>query len=340
MRKIEIDEKTIQLAREYRDEMTRKGISAIQQFNSDITQGNIQLVSTNTYVESVKEYIDLICSSIDILYDVQPLMYKKTIEKFEDIIPEERLGEIRLKYKYGRKEVTKTFPEWIVAKMHYSDVRSKIFPKYIRQLGIKTCVYCNSQYAITTKNGLATYELDHCWPKSKYPYLSTNFFNLQPCCGTCNKNKGDENLNNDYFSLSIWKMPAENGRLFGYRIGDSSLVKYNLDHQQESIHLTYDKAGNEGKEYEESLANFERKMKVEEIYKEHCDVAEEIVWKSIIYNSSYIRSLREAFGNVFGGVEDDWFRFFYGTYMNSNEWYKRPLSELIQDIAKQIGMSE
>ena len=339
MRKIKIDERVKQLADRYREEIINNlSFSKLEEFEKDIDYGK-KWLSDKKYEENAKLYVKLITNRIKLLQYAPPDKFIHIIGGFEGLIKGDELGKLKLCYQWGKKVITKSFHEWIVEQMHYSEVRGRIFPKYIRELGIKTCVYCNSQFAITTKDGLATYELDHCWPKSKYPYLCTNFFNMQPCCGTCNKNKGDNSFNGDYSFLSIWQMPGGKGRLFGYRISDSSLAKYCINSQLEDLEIEYYKEETR-ESYEKTLADFEDKMKIIRTYAEHKDVVEEMIWKSKIYNSSYISSLKDAFSKEFGGGEGDWLRFFYGTYMKYDESHKRPLSELIQDIVEQLRTAE
>lgn len=57
------------------------------------------------------------------------------------------------------------------------------------KLGIKACVYCNASYTVATDDDRATFQIDHSYPKSKYPFLCTSFFNLQPSCMHCNQIK-------------------------------------------------------------------------------------------------------------------------------------------------------
>ncbi|WP_281544758.1 hypothetical protein [Grimontia sp. SpTr1] len=67
------------------------------------------------------------------------------------------------------------------------------------QLEGKQCFYCNdSELEIISKeiptdenkhcnsDGKLLFDLDHFYLKSKYPFLALSFFNLIPCCGTCN----------------------------------------------------------------------------------------------------------------------------------------------------------
>ena len=68
--------------------------------------------------------------------------------------------------------------------------------KLCYELGVDICPYCNRQYIYTVqKQGgdslLATAQLDHFFPKDKYPLISFSFFNLIPSCYSCNHTKGD-----------------------------------------------------------------------------------------------------------------------------------------------------
>lgn len=49
----------------------------------------------------------------------------------------------------------------------------------------RVCPYCGRQY-ITTWEGKTTSSCDHYYPKSSYPLLCINMYNLVPCCHVCN----------------------------------------------------------------------------------------------------------------------------------------------------------
>lgn len=66
--------------------------------------------------------------------------------------------------------------------------------KLCSQLKITVCPYCNRQYIFTigsAKSKCVRPEIDHFFPKDRYPYLSCSFYNLIPSCSLCNKLKGD-----------------------------------------------------------------------------------------------------------------------------------------------------
>lgn len=65
--------------------------------------------------------------------------------------------------------------------------------KHIERVGIDVCPYCGRNYVYSvdhpTKSNPNTkvkVELDHFLPKSEYPYLAINYYNLVPSCKTCN----------------------------------------------------------------------------------------------------------------------------------------------------------
>ena len=64
---------------------------------------------------------------------------------------------------------------------------------HIERIGIEVCPYCGRNYVYSvdhpTKSNPNTKvktELDHFLPKSEYPYLAINYYNLVPSCKTCN----------------------------------------------------------------------------------------------------------------------------------------------------------
>lgn len=63
---------------------------------------------------------------------------------------------------------------------------------FVKKLGIRICPYCGRAYIYRVekngKDGIVSVkpQLDHFLPKSNYPFLAMNFFNLIPCCTQCN----------------------------------------------------------------------------------------------------------------------------------------------------------
>lgn len=72
--------------------------------------------------------------------------------------------------------------------------------EFVKRLGLRICPYCgrNYIYGLSSKRGgkdvKVKPQIDHLLPKSIYPFLAANFYNLIPCCTQCNMvpAKGDQ----------------------------------------------------------------------------------------------------------------------------------------------------
>ena len=80
----------------------------------------------------------------------------------------------------------------------------------------------------------------------------------------------------------------------------------------------------------------EHNFNISKIYKEHKDIAEEIIIKSYIYNESYVKDLSNFMDSKFQNLQVSFDRLFIGNYMQESESLKRPLSKFTQDIFKEV----
>lgn len=189
---------------------TTKIIFSAKQSNP---KGNKKKTFSATDLPQYAEYTQTIIDLYSSINKLLPWQYGVVIQRMKSILkPEYLIAAVKT-----AKAEPYSFADLIIKAMDYKGVRENVFPDYVRNdaLGIKTCVYCNAQFAVTAetepsltpamikKRGKrrgrkpqprpailrANYELDHNLPKSVYPYLCTNFYNLIPCCSSCNKHK-------------------------------------------------------------------------------------------------------------------------------------------------------
>lgn len=270
---------------------------------------------------SQKEYVRKIHDEWENLIISEPDSFEDKKAEFDQILQDNQLSVL-----IGRKK----FYEIIVETMGYSRVQLTIYPKIMRKLDIKACVYCNAQYSYAV--GMlgkkhTNYELDHFRPKSKYPFLSTSFFNLQPCCPSCNKNKSD---NDALFCLYTTNPDEIDPMKFSLDVGSSA--RYWITHNPQMIKLNFSCPGNNALE-----TNQEQRFHITEIYKGHTDIAEELLWKKKIYNSIFEDIYRRNFKQL-GFTEAAFKRFILGNYALTEEVHKRPLAKMTQDIAKELKL--
>lgn len=85
---------------------------------------------------------------------------------------------------------------------------------------------------------------------------------------------------------------------------------------------------------------FEDVLNINEIYKEHKDIAEEIILKQLAYNEEYRKILNNLCGGENKITEQMIKRFILGNYTEERENHKRPFAKFMQDIGKEVGLIE
>lgn len=232
-------------------------------------------------------------------------------------------------FKAKRNDVYKgSFYKTLVNKMRYNSVRKNEYINAINEIGIRTCVYCNAEYTpIYTSNGKckARFEADHFYSKDKYPFLCISFYNLLPCCPYCNKTKNKYPsffylYTNDYRKLSPFQFSLEKNSIIDY--------KRNYDASKLKICIDCNEAG--------LLKNHNDRFHIENLYSSFKNEAEEILWKAMTRNRSYMEQLKASYSYIFGSFDVDQIRFLYGFYKKRSDIHKRPLTKMKQDIAKQL----
>lgn len=236
--------------------------------------------------------------------------------------------------KVKKKEMP--FSEAIQWALRYDNLRTDLIPDHIKSLHINACVYCNETSVAPSgtyiekgkKKKNTRYQVDHYFPQSKYPYLCTSFYNLQPSCASCNNKKSDNKSLFNLYTLSTDKQDT-----FSFSIGSDDQILNALisrDPNILEIHLT----SNE----KELRVNHEKLFHVESLYQEsHRKDALRVMGILMKNNNSYIESVKEALGTVVTKTEwniiDDYFSIF-GYDMHKNMVHNKPLNKLAQDIVE------
>lgn len=295
------------------------------------------------------DYVKAIADNYAGLNSLLPSKYKSdVIDKIEPKLKGIDVEKVRVKI--GRKN--RTLSEFIVEAMRYKYVQEKLMQRFMHKLEIKSCAYCNAQFAVTAlvesertvdrKGKLrikhaegSFYELDHNLPKSKYPYLCTNFYNLQPCCSSCNRRKNARELGfSMYYELGN-PMPF---RPLHFALEAKDLIAYRVRNRCKGITAHLCNIGFDTKpvEGDGSLADrFNQILGVDGVYQEFSDEIEEILWRHKIYSKGMVTSL-SAQMKALGIKSFDFKRFILGTYTEDSDAAKRPLTVMAQDVWEQI----
>lgn len=199
-----------------------------------------------------------------------------------------------------------------------------------RMKGTNACTYCNRQYTFTIEEyessnkteHIARPELDHWFCKQLFPLMSLSFYNLIPCCHTCNSSV----KSNTIFSLSTHVHP--------YLQQDGN-PKIHFQQKLTSLGWSVVIKRKKGSREDRMVEDF----KLNEIYRYHGPLE---VKDLIEFNSSfspgylsllYKKVLKEAYGNK---SQSEVYRMLFGTEYNPNDFGARPLSKLKYDILKNL----
>lgn len=305
----------------------------------------------------VSEYVEKIVEKYDNLNNMLPSKFDECISNINSALKDVAVDDIWVKFK-GNKDKRPLY-EVIVDVMGYDKVRAGLMPNYVKKLEIRSCVYCNAQYAMTTliedvhekiktgKRGRPKeariiplmggyYELDHNKPKSKYPFLCTNFYNLQPCCGSCNKRKSAQDLPFSFYYEDGDPHPTP----LHFALSPQDVIDFHTKGKCRWIKAFLcdeDKPGQPvvTKKDGTLAERFNYIFGIDKIYAEHEDEIEELLWRNRIYTKGIVEATIKQFEKLkIDGFDFD--RYILGTYAKKDEVLKRPLTAMKQDVWEQL----
>lgn len=315
MHRILIDDRVKAIADQYKQSMLSYKDKIFKSLNTFVEKYESGYPKLSIYIEKIEDEFDKILT-----LDVDSI--PQTIKEFEAIIPDMMAL---------RKINNKSLGNIIVDKLQYSTFCRVIMVRCIKELGIKACVNCNAQYAICTSafrpEGL--FDLDHYYPKSKYPYLSLSFYNLQPSCSQCNRKKSNKLTK----TFCLYTHDKNELNPFSFKLDSRSLAEYILDGSDPAVMFSESEI-----KYRTLARNHDKIFNISGIYREHTDVIIELIWKYLIYNDSYRAALRNSFPASILPSDFDYERFMLGTYSKDEDINKRPLTKMMQDIGKELGI--
>lgn len=240
----------------------------------------------------------------------------------------------------------------------------------LRRLDIRVCPYCNRMYTVTlpTKEELKSEEdfkttratFDHFYPKSHYPYLALNLFNLVPSCGVCNSNKSDSGQEilypyDEAFDKNVVfrlipdlseEAKEQEENVMGFLQGENRNFHIKFMGNDgisllENAPLEYRLAAIEDDVYRSRVIHSIRQFKLEETYKEHKAEITDILKKRYYFNEQYVLYalcplIREKLKGA-GGLDEDQIKdiamdMLFFSKLKEQEWEKRPLSKLVSDL--------
>lgn len=251
--------------------------------------------------EDFIKYLDLIIDRFEHLKNLLPSKFGEYKKDFDAIMNPKRLSSsILVRSKdlpsdsLQRKELpanSAVFYFEIVDRMQFSSARLYLAP-YMQKIGIYTCVYCNDGNTIYSEDSEeAYYHFDHWLPKDKYPFLCICFFNLYPCCSSCNGHK----LNGKKGSFQLFEESEEAKDPFVFYI-DRKDYQY---HKPETLSVTF----NSRSINDENLcAEYDEVYRIHQIYNDRSKLVE--FQKLLIDIDKHRASYPEATEKSIEGIVD------------------------------------
>ena len=180
----------------------------------------------------------------------------------------------------------------------------------------KECPGCNQEINGQTKV-VNTAQLDHFFPKDSYPLFAVSFYNLIPSCYSCNHVKSNKDLEYSPYDTS-----------FSFDDVKFTYIPKSADEIEIKI-ISYDS------DFKIGIGD----LGIEELYQSHIDVVNELIWKKEVYTDSYREGLSKILNQTdleLSAAELN--RFITGYYTDKENYGKRPLSKMVTDISKEIGL--
>ena len=180
----------------------------------------------------------------------------------------------------------------------------------------KECPGCNQEINGQTKV-VNTAQLDHFFPKDSYPLFAVSFYNLIPSCYSCNHVKSNKDLEYSPYDTSF----SFDDVKFTYIPKSTDKIEIKIDSRNPDF------------------KNGIRILGIEELYQSHIDVVNELIWKKEVYSDSYRDGLSKILNQTDLELsEAELNRFITGHYTDKGDYGKRPLSKMVADIGREIGL--
>jgi len=307
----------------FKSEINKQRSSALQE---------LQAIDANIFSQAEQAYLNEVINQFqDISFLTKTPSEIETIKGTVGLLPTNSLF---VTANGIRKPAKKQLTHYIQNALNYTSLRKSFYPEYFRKIGIKSCVYCNSQLTVTIhKQGStigARFEVDHHYPKSDFPFLSISLFNLYPCCASCNKRKSSIPINFFLYTDNPSKLSKSE---YNFEITKASECDYLVTKDAEGIEILF----NDVSIPVTGHKSLQDVFSIKEIHDTQKDIIAELIIKNQIYNESFKNILQKSFSKL-SLSQNDFDRVIVGNYTKEKDIHKRPFSKLTMDIAKQLGL--
>ena len=290
---------------------------------------SVILAPENMLEEGTVILLKLIQAIGDDLYHGNPEKLELYISVFETLFPK-----VRNKKSIIHKNLNQLFVK------NGFDAEGVGFPKdkLIEAIGVKVCPYCNRVFVENIEfkaGGPVKGQLDHFYPKDKYPYLAISRYNLVPCCPFCNGSSGKGNKDPRKVKMvNPYSLKDTQGLMFKTNIRRKGFL--NLETCAGAVDVEVDV------KKRPEMKNNNNVFHLAEIYNHHKDYVAEMWYRyNMMKTPAYQQFAKEMMGKkakrgpwMISMSKADWERVIYGVYTEEKDYHRRPMSKFCMDIVE------
>lgn len=199
--------------------------------------------------------------------------------------------------------------------------------QFLNHLNRSTCTYCNRNYTLSITSNHASAQLDHWFPKDKFPILALSFYNLIPACSSCNHMKGNSGKNKIW-----WRDQALNDLLHPYFPENDHNFKFdfNFDKNSKKLFVLFNKV-----EGNKTLKTLKFNL-IEDIYQAHSQLElKDLYDLRKKYPKNYLQYLLDKLHENEPSQEEK-YRMLFNIEKNEGDYHKRPFSKFKNDIIEKL----
>lgn len=186
----------------------------------------------------------------------------------------------------------------------------------VREMGLTVCPYCNRDYINCRSEKVAGAQLDHFYPRSKYPVFSICLYNLVPVCGNCNRLKS------------------------GHIKRFASPFDEDID-WDDNIRFSYEPLGFNKKKITITAKNPAKQnidtMCIEEAYQIHDVEVNELINKFQMYSRTQFEELKKVLSKA-EMTESEMKQMVFGSRITEEDMKKKPLGRMFRDLERELGI--
>lgn len=221
-----------------------------------------------------------------------------------------------------------TFPKDSHSEKLYNNFVNTITGMSVSKIiNLKTCPYCNRIKLVCDPEKKIRPEYDHYYPQSQYPYFSISFFNLIPCCHTCN------NLKRVYGKL-LYPYIEEFGEKTIFHVELKNVDLSDLNPSNVDIRIVDSDLGPVKNTME---INHISRLKLDCLYENEQERAVRIIRKIISHEKKVIWSYKNNFDYYKTMSDEQILNLVFENTLGRNEWHLNQYSKFTYDVIKQFN---